>query len=74
MEREIKLLNNFTIVQLYKKKNEKYILPLLVLTIFSCKRADQDYDASGTFEADEIIVTAEATGKILELNLNEEMH
>ena len=50
---------------------KKYILPLLVLTIFSCKRADQDYDASGTFEADEIIVTAEATGKILELNLNE---
>ena len=50
---------------------KKYILPLLVLTIFSCKRADQDYDASGTFEADEIIITAEATGKILELNLNE---
>ena len=50
---------------------KKYILPLLVLTIFSCKRADQDYDASATFEADEIIVTAEATGKILELNLNE---
>lgn len=50
---------------------KKYILPLLVLTILSCKRADQDYDASGTFEADEIIVTAEATGKILELNLNE---
>ncbi|GAB1356021.1 hypothetical protein MASR1M29_01880 [Cloacibacterium normanense] len=69
---EIKLLNNFTIVQLYKnKKMKKYILPLLVLTIFSCKRADQDYDASGNFEADEILVTAEATGKILELNLNE---
>lgn len=50
---------------------KKYILPLLVLTFFSCKRADQDHDASGTFEADEIIVTAEATGKILELNLNE---
>ena len=50
---------------------KKYILPLLVLTIFSCKRADQDYDASGNFEADEILVTAEATGKILELNLNE---
>ena len=50
---------------------KKYILPLLVLTIFSCKRADQDYDSSGTFEADEILVTAEATGKILELNLNE---
>ena len=50
---------------------KKYILPLLLLIIFSCKRADQDYDASGTFEADEIIVTAEATGKILELNLNE---
>ena len=53
---------------------KKYILPLLVLTIFSCKRADQDYDASGTFEADEIIVTAEATGKSSNSISMKEMH
>ena len=35
------------------------------------KRADQDYDASGTFEADEIIVTAGSYRKNPELNLNE---
>lgn len=49
---------------------KKYILPLLLFAVISCKKS-ADYDASGTFEADEIIVTAEATGKILELNLNE---
>ncbi|MBE2273611.1 MAG: HlyD family efflux transporter periplasmic adaptor subunit, partial [Flavobacteriales bacterium] len=41
------------------------------LSLFSCKNSNQDYDASGTFEADEVMVTAEATGKILELKLEE---
>jgi HlyD family secretion protein len=49
---------------------KKYILPIALFTIFSCKNTS-DYDASGTFEADEIMVTAEANGKILDLNLEE---
>lgn len=49
---------------------KKYILPFLLLAIFSCKK-DPDYDASGTFEADEIMVTAETSGKILKLNIEE---
>ena len=49
---------------------KKYIHFFLLLALFSCKES-VNYDASGTFEADEIMVTAEATGKILELNLNE---
>jgi len=49
---------------------KKYILPLLLFAVISCKKS-ADYDASGTFEADEIMVTAEATGKILELKLDE---
>lgn len=49
---------------------KKYILPFLLLGIISCKKT-VEYDASGTFEADEIMVTAEATGKILELKLDE---
>ncbi len=49
---------------------KKYIFPFLLILIISCKKS-VDYDASGTFETDELMVTAEATGKILELNLNE---
>ncbi|HOB23378.1 MAG TPA: HlyD family efflux transporter periplasmic adaptor subunit [Kaistella sp.] len=50
---------------------KKTILTFAVLSLFSCKNSNQDYDASGTFEADEVMVTAEATGKILELKLEE---
>lgn len=50
---------------------KKYILLSLILTIFSCKNSDSEYDASGTFEADEIMIVAEANGKILELKLEE---
>lgn len=46
------------------------IFSIIILTLFSCKKT-ADYDASGTFEADELMVTAEATGEILELKLNE---
>ncbi|MFT3919032.1 HlyD family secretion protein [Cloacibacterium sp.] len=46
------------------------ILSILMISFISCKKT-ADYDASGTFEADEIMVTAEATGKILELKLEE---
>ncbi len=49
---------------------KKYILPLLFLAAVSCNKSS-DYDASGTFEADEIMVTAEASGKILNLKLEE---
>ena len=46
------------------------ILSILTISFISCKKTE-DYDASGTFEADELMVTAEATGKILELKLEE---
>jgi len=49
------------------------IIPFAALTLFlfSCKNTDNDYDASGTFEATEVIVSAEANGQILSLNINE---
>lgn len=50
---------------------KKYILLAAVLAIYSCKNSDQNYDASGTFEADEIMVAAKATGSILNLNIEE---
>lgn len=50
---------------------KKYILVAAILALYSCKNSDQNYDASGTFEADEIMVTAKANGTILELNVEE---
>ena len=44
---------------------------VLLLLAVSCKDTKQKFDASGTFEATEIIVSAEATGKILSLDIKE---
>lgn len=41
-------------------------------SLFSgCGNTGNDYDATGTFEATDVIVSAEGQGKILELNLDE---
>ena len=47
------------------------ILSLFILTALSCGRDSEMHDASGTFEATEIIVSSEVGGKILELNIGE---
>lgn len=41
------------------------------LVLASCKNYDEQYDASGTFEATEIMVSAEVSGKILEFGMLE---
>jgi HlyD family secretion protein len=41
------------------------------LVLASCKNNDEQYDASGTFEATEIMVSAEVSGKILEFGMLE---
>jgi HlyD family secretion protein len=50
---------------------KKLLLPLAVTGFISCNNRNGKYDATGTFEADEIIVSAEATGKILQLYVEE---
>lgn len=49
----------------------KFLIPLLAILFSACNNANNKYDATGTFEADEIIVSAEATGKILKLDVEE---
>ena len=44
---------------------------ILVMGLASCGRNSEVYDASGNFEAEEIIVSSEATGKILKLSIDE---
>lgn len=51
-------------------------ISLLLLTIsstllISCKNGNGDFDASGTFEANEVIVSAETAGKILDFAADE---
>jgi HlyD family secretion protein len=42
--------------------------------IISCSGGENEFDASGTFEADETIVSSEIPGKILSFNVEEGMH
>ena len=42
-----------------------------LLLLLSCANKDGDYNAAGSFEAKEIIVSTQANGRILELNINE---
>ena len=43
----------------------------IVLVLISCNRNGSEYDASGTFEADEVIVSSELNGKIISLDVQE---
>jgi HlyD family secretion protein len=51
----------------------KYLISLLGLMALAsaCNNNKNEYDASGVFEAKEIIISSETAGKILELNLEE---
>jgi HlyD family secretion protein len=50
----------------------KYIIPILAVAIVaSCKKTEKKYDASGSFEAEETIISAEAAGTLKEFNLSE---
>lgn len=47
------------------------ILSIAFIVITACSGNDNDFDATGAFESTEIIVSSEANGKIMELNLQE---
>ncbi len=51
--------------------NARIIAALSVIILISCGRNQNKFDASGTFEADEVIVSASASGKILSLDIDE---
>ena len=51
--------------------NTRMILGFSFLLLASCNRNKNDFDASGTFEVDEVIVSAEASGQIVSLNIAE---
>lgn len=43
----------------------------LTTILFSCSNGNGDFDATGTFEAEEIIVSSEATGKLIFFDVEE---
>ena len=47
------------------------ILASLALVMASCGEDKKDYDATGTFEATEVTVSAESSGQLISLNINE---
>ncbi len=53
----------------------KSILSIVITSavLLSCNGNGKKFDASGTFEADEVIVSSEMTGKILSFNVKEGM-
>lgn len=49
----------------------KQIILIIPAFIIACSGSDSGSDAYGNFEAKEVIVSAEAQGKIIEFNLEE---
>jgi HlyD family secretion protein len=52
-------------------KTTFYLFLLLPLLLLGCKSNDEEFDAQGTFEADEVIVSSELSGKIRSLEIEE---
>jgi len=51
---------------------KKYVYTTLTaIIIFSCNNNENQFDASGSFEADEVIVSAQLSGQLLAFNVNE---
>ncbi len=48
-----------------------FVLSVSILSFGSCRDNTNNFDASGTFETTEVLVSAEVPGKILELNIEE---
>lgn len=53
------------------KSMKKYILAVLVLSLAGCNNNRGGYDATGCFEATEITVSSEGTGRILSLDIEQ---
>ena len=50
------------------KTTKNIVYASIILLLTACGKGNGDYDASGVFETTEVIVSAEANGKIMQLN------
>lgn len=51
----------------------KNTFAILLLILVGCRDASNKFDATGNFEADEVIISSEAAGRILKLDIEEGM-
>jgi HlyD family secretion protein len=58
-------------MKIYKMKNKYLIFALAVLTATACNNSNDKSDAYGNFEATEVIISAQANGKLVEFNIEE---
>lgn len=54
-----------------KRLGSYTLIATALFGLAACGRGDGNFDATGTFEATEILVSSEANGKIMELNIEE---
>ena len=52
-------------------KYQTLLFGFIALSFFRCSSGNSTFDATGNFEADEVIVSSEASGKILKLEIKE---
>ena len=67
-------MNTFSQKTYLKKAQQRGVGALICLSLLSlgaCKNSDQTFDASGVFEADEVVISSESIGKILSLEVEE---
>ena len=64
-----KKVNHKTIKHVYNKKI--CLHSLFQYLLFSCNNNENQFDASGTFEADEVIVSSQLSGQLLAFNIDE---
>lgn len=50
---------------------KKLIIPVILLLAVGCNRSGSDADAWGTFEADDVIISSETSGRIILMNVTE---
>lgn len=53
------------------KTSKSLALGLFAFVLSACGRGDGDYDASGIFEATEVIVSAQSTGELIQFDVTE---
>jgi len=49
----------------------KYFYPLIFIALIACNKKESQSDAYGNFEADPVLVSAEATGKLLQFTVSQ---
>ena len=71
-ERMVHLSNtHWSVKEIFMKLSIQAYLFIIALAFISCDRNEKSFDASGSFEAEETIISSEAQGVIQAFNLNE---